>query len=55
MLQKMTDIREMQERLTMKHFEIDQLKMVPDTASNTSGTDTGTGETGLHHPISQLQ
>lgn len=39
MLQKMKDIREMQERLTMKHFEIDQLKMVPDTASNTGLSD----------------
>ena len=39
MLQKMKDIREMQERLTMKHFEIDQLKMVPDTASNTGPSD----------------
>lgn len=36
MLQKMKDIREMQEKLTIKHFEIDQSKMVPDTASNTA-------------------
>ncbi len=36
MLQKMKDIREMQEKLTMKHFEIDHIKMVPDTASGTA-------------------
>ena len=39
MLQKMKDIREMQERLTTKHFEIDQLKMGPDSASNTGLSD----------------
>lgn len=27
MLQKMNDIREMQEKLTLKHFEIDQMKI----------------------------
>lgn len=35
MIQKMNNIRDMQERLTMKHFEIDQLKMTSDTASGT--------------------
>lgn len=40
MLQKMKDIREMQEKLTLKHFEIDQSKMSPgDTASGTSDRD----------------
>ena len=39
MLQKMNDIRGMQERLTMKHFEIDQLKMSPDTASGTGAVE----------------
>lgn len=36
MLQKMKDIREMQEKLTVKHFEMDQSKMAPDTASGTA-------------------
>lgn len=36
MLQKMTYIREMQEKLTLKHFEIDQTKMASDTASGTA-------------------
>lgn len=27
MLQKMQEIREMQEKLTLKHFEIDQMRM----------------------------
>ena len=36
MLQKMKDIREMQEKLTVKHFEIDQSKMAPETASGTA-------------------
>lgn len=36
MLQKMNDIREMQEKLTLKHFEIDQTKMAPETASGTA-------------------
>lgn len=36
MLQKMTEIREMQEKLTLKHFEIDQSKMAPETASGTA-------------------
>ena len=31
MLQKMNDIREMQEKLTLKHFEIDQMKVDPDS------------------------
>ncbi len=39
MLHKMKDIREMQERLTMKHFEIDQLKMEADSASSTGLSD----------------
>ncbi len=30
MLQKMNEIREMQEKLTLKHFEIDQMKSDPD-------------------------
>ena len=33
MLQKMSEIREMQEKLTLKHFEIDQMKVDPDTGS----------------------
>ena len=36
MLQKMKDIREMQEKLTLKHFEIDQTRMAPETASGTA-------------------
>ncbi len=45
MLQKMKDIREMQEKLTIKHFEIDQSKMAPDTASNTAvGEDREDGQ-----------
>ena len=36
MLQKMKDIREMQEKLTLKHFEIDQAKMSNETASTTA-------------------
>lgn len=45
MLQKMRDIREMQEKLTVKHFEIDQTKMAPDTASGTAvGEDKEDGQ-----------
>jgi hypothetical protein len=36
MLQKMMDIREMQEKLTVKHFEMDQAKITPETASGTT-------------------
>ena len=45
MLQKMKNIREMQEKLTVKHFEIDQSKMTPETASGTAiGEDTEEGQ-----------
>lgn len=45
MLQKMKDIREMQEKLTVKHFEIDQSKMTPETASGTAiAEDTEDGQ-----------
>lgn len=33
MLQKMNEIREMQEKLTLKHFEIDQIKIDPEVGS----------------------
>ena len=33
MLQKMNDIREMQEKLTLKHFEIDQMKISQESSS----------------------
>ena len=36
MVQKMNEIRKMQEELTVKHFEIDQSKMAPETASGTA-------------------
>lgn len=45
MLQKMREIREMQEKLTVKHFEIDQTKMAPETASGTAvGEDKEDGQ-----------
>ena len=36
MLQKMKEIQELQEKLTVKHFEIDQSKGMPDSASGTA-------------------
>lgn len=38
MLQKMKDIREMQEKLTLKHFEIDQMKINEDSGGPPVGS-----------------
>ena len=56
MLQKMKDIREMQEKLTIKHFEIDQSNMATDTASNTAvGEDREDGQLSeLTHALQEL-
>lgn len=37
MLQQMNDIREMQDKLTLKHFEIDQMRISKETSGSTSG------------------
>lgn len=40
MLQRMNEIRAMQEKLTLKHFEIDQIKVAQESSSSGSGTST---------------
>ena len=37
MLQRMNEIREMQEKLTLKHFEIDQIKVAQESSSSSGG------------------
>ena len=37
MLQRMNEIREMQEKLTLKHFEIDQVKVAQESSSSGGG------------------
>lgn len=40
MLQRMNEIREMQEKLTLKHFEIDQIKVAQESSSSASSAAT---------------
>ena len=40
MLQRMNEIREMQEKLTLKHFEIDQVKVAQESSSSASSAAT---------------
>lgn len=38
MLQRMNEIREMQEKLTLKHFEIDQVKVAQESSSSSASS-----------------
>lgn len=40
MLQRMNEIREMQEKLTLKHFEIDQVKVAQESSNTASSAST---------------
>ena len=42
MLQRMNEIRAMQEKLTLKHFEIDQIKVAQESSSSSSGGTSST-------------
>ena len=44
MLQRMNEIREMQEKLTLKHFEIDQIKVAQESSSSSASTSAATAQ-----------
>ncbi len=63
MLQRMNEIREMQEKLTLKHFEIDQVKVAQESSSSAasaataqpSGEEKSEDDTSLFELTQQLE